>query len=504
MDLKLETRLESEQVTSHTSGSMRFDEFFKAFPRPIYIWQYQSGDFILVDFNNTGQEFLQDLADAFLKGGEKNSQLESDDAIADIARCYREKARFKREVFGYPLPTSGELKDLVITYSYIEPDFVMMSIKDVTEERAMLNELQRLSNAVEQTDDAVFITDRNGVIEYVNPAFERITGYAKAEILGNTPRVMKSGEMPISYYKSLWKTILDGKTFQTRTTNRRKDDSQFIVDQTITPMRDQGGRITHFVSVLKDVTELVRFQEQETEHRLAGRLQQSLFPKSSPRIDGYEIAGVVFPAKFTSGDCFDFIPMLDDTTGIVVGDVCGHGLSSALIMAETRAYLRSLTRFEADPRRVLGQLNEQIYSDLVNIGFITISLARLDPRNHVIEYANAGNWPAYVFDVQGNVRREIRTGGYPIGVTSILELEPCAPIHLAPGEMVIFLTDGIPEALNASDGDFGIQRLLSVIQKHRTAPAGEIIQIVRDEVLNFLGAVEPEDDQTLVICKRVQ
>ena len=69
--------------------------------------------------------------------------------------------------------STGEVKDLVITYAFVEPDFVMMSIKDVTEERAMLNELQRLSSAVEQTADAVFITDRDGMIEYVNPAFEQ-------------------------------------------------------------------------------------------------------------------------------------------------------------------------------------------------------------------------------------------------------------------------------------------------------------------------------------------
>jgi PAS domain S-box-containing protein len=504
MDVKLETRLENIQPTPIESGAVRFDKFFKAFPRPIYIWQYRNGDLFLIDNNDTGEVYRQDLVDALLKQGGGQDHPDADTAIDDILHCYQEKTRFKRELLGYRLSSTGEVRDLVITYAFIQPGFVMMSIKDVTDERAVLNKLQRLSNAVEQTADIVFITDRNGIIEYVNPAFEHITGYSQGEVLGKTPRVLKSGEMPQSYYRSLWKTILDGKPFQTQTTNHRRDGTKFVVDQTITPIRDQAGKITHFVSVLKDVTERIQFQEQETEHRLAGRLQQSLFPKKPPKIEGYDIAGAVFPAKFTSGDCFDFIPMKDGTTGIVVGDVCGHGLSSALIMAETRAYLRSLARFEGDPRLVLGQLNEQIYSDLATIGFITISLARLDPRSHVLEYANAGNWPAYIFDVQGNVRREIRTGGYPIGVTSLLELEPCAPIRLAPGEMVIFLTDGIPEALNATDTGFGIQKLLSLIQKHRAAPAEEIIQMVREEVLSFLGAVEPEDDQTLVICKRVQ
>jgi PAS domain S-box-containing protein len=503
MDLKIDTRLARKPEAATDTGLVRFDLFFKAFPRPIYIWQYQNGDFILVDYNDTGEVYLPDLTEGILPHGAGESSPGGDEVVSDMKRCFLEKSRIKRELPGYQLLGTGNVKDLVITYAFVEPVFVMMSIKDVTEERAMLNELERLSSAVEQTADAVFITDRNGVIEYVNPAFEVVTGFPRAEVLGNTPRIMKSGEMPPGYYEKLWNTILNGKAFQGQTINHRRDGSKLIVEQTITPMKDQTGQITHFVSLLKDVTERIHFQEQETEHRLAGRIQQGLFPKRPPEIKGYDIAGAVFPASNTSGDCFDFIPMLDGTTGIVVGDVCGHGMGSALIMASARAYLRSITRYVSDPRVVLGELNDQIFADLIDVGFITVSLARLDPGRNTLEYANAGNWPAYILDSGGNVIREIRTGGIPIGLKAEFKLRPSEPTQLEPGSMAVFLTDGIPEAMDGSDQAFGIERMLALIKANRAAPASEIIQKVRDEVVSFLGSVDHDDDQTLVICKRV-
>jgi PAS domain S-box-containing protein len=480
MDLKIDTRLARKPDAATDAGVVRFDLFFKAFPRPIYIWQYQNGDFILVDYNDTGEVYLPDLTEGILPQGAGESSPSGDEVVSDMRRCFLEKSRFKRELPAYLLLGTGEVKDLVITYAFVEPVFVMMSIKDVTEERAVLNELKRLSNAVEQTADAVFITDRTGVIEYVNPAFEVVTGYPRTEVLGKTPRIMKSGEMPPVYYEKLWNTILNGKAFQGQTINHRRDGSKLIVEQTITPMKDQSGQITHFVSLLKDVTERIHYQEQETEHRLAGRIQQGLFPKRPPGIKGYDIAGAVFPASNTSGDCFDFIPMLDDTTGIVVGDVCGHGMGSALIMASARADLRSITRYVSDPRVVLGELNDQIFADLIDVGFITVSLARLDPGRHTLEYANAGNWPAYILDSRGNVTREIRTGGIPIGLKAEFKLRPSEPTLLEPGSMAVFLTDGIPEAMDDSNQAFGIERMLALIKANRTAPASKIIQKVRD------------------------
>ena len=189
--------------------------------------------------------------------------------------------------------------------------------------------------------------------------------------------------------------------------------------------------------------------------------------------------------------------------GIVVGDVCGHGMGPALIMSTARAYLRSLTRYLADPRNVLHEINNHIFSDIVDFGFITMFLARLDPENHVLECANAGNWPAYILSAQGEVLHEVYTQGIPIGLSPNLTLGEQQPIQLSLGDIVLLITDGIPEANNLANEEFGVQRMLSIIKEHHLAPAQKIIECLREEVLEFLGSAEQEDDQTIVICKRV-
>ena len=113
-------------------------------------------------------------------------------------------------------------------------------------------------------------------------------------------------------------------------------------------MTDEDGNITNFVSVIKDITELKEKQEQEVRLHVAQEVQQKLC-KTTISLPGYDIAGATFSAVETSGDYFDFISMPNGYTGIVVGDVCGHGIASALIMAETRAYLRAFAKVESDP-----------------------------------------------------------------------------------------------------------------------------------------------------------
>ncbi len=182
-------------------------------------------------------------------------------------------------------------------------------LRDITLQKEAEERLQRLSNALEQTADTVVITDRKGTIEYVNPAFETTTGYSKEEAIGDNPRILKSGLQSAEFYRNLWETIFRGETFRGTTVNRKKDGKFFYAEQTITPMRDSDNEITHFVSVLKDMTERRKIQEQEIELEVASMVQRRLFPSEPPQIAGYDLAGAVFPAEATSGDYFDFVPM---------------------------------------------------------------------------------------------------------------------------------------------------------------------------------------------------
>jgi len=122
--------------------------------------------------------------------------------------------------------------------------------------------LRKLSRAVEQSADTVVITDRNGTIEYVNPAFEKLTGYSREEACGRTPRLLKSGEQAPEMYQEMWRTILSGNVFRGILVNRKKSGDLYYVEESVSPVRDGAGQITHFISNGRDLTERLRLEAQ--------------------------------------------------------------------------------------------------------------------------------------------------------------------------------------------------------------------------------------------------
>ena len=122
--------------------------------------------------------------------------------------------------------------------------------------------MRKLSRAVEQSADTVVITDRQGIIEYVNPAFEMLTGYSRDDVQGKTPRVLKSGEQASDVYQQMWKTILAGNVYRGILVNRKKNGQLYYVEESICPIRDAEGQITHFISNGRDLTERLRLEAQ--------------------------------------------------------------------------------------------------------------------------------------------------------------------------------------------------------------------------------------------------
>ena len=217
----------------------------------------------------------------------------------------------------------------------------------------------QLVRAVEQTADAVMLTNRQGVIEYVNPAFEETTGFPVNEALGRTPNLLKSGMHDERFYKELWAQLITGKPFRGIIINRKKSGQLYWTAQTISSMKDEHGEITHFVSVLKDLTELRKQQEQEFHLRIAHAIQQRL-NTTVAWLPGFDIAGTVCSAMLTGGDYFDFVAQPDGCLCVAIGDVSGHGFGAALVMAETRAYVRSYAMLEADTGAILSRVNKAL------------------------------------------------------------------------------------------------------------------------------------------------
>jgi sigma-B regulation protein RsbU (phosphoserine phosphatase) len=377
---------------------------------------------------------------------------------------------------------------------------------DVTEKSRREARTRQLANAVEQTADTVIITNRAGVIEYVNPAFEYTTGYTAEEALGQTPRLLKSGQHPPEFYRDVWTRLLAGEVVRGVLINRKKGGEQYCAEQTITPMRDARGTITSFVSVVKDITELRRREEQDIELRLAASIQQRLYPAAPPIVSGLDFAAATAPAGAMNGDYFDFFTLRDGALAIAIGDVSGHGLGQALIMAQTRAYLRSMARVHADVGVILTELDKLLAPDLEPGRFISLLLVRLDPKTLVLQYANAGHEPGCLLDPAGAIKMVLESTGPPLGLPG--EANPSrvvaasSPVPLERGDVLVLLTDGIAEAESPSGVPFGWEHALGVIGAHGQATAEGIVQALSSAIRSFQDGTAQRDDVTMVVCKR--
>ncbi len=377
-----------------------------------------------------------------------------------------------------------------------------MSIRtDITDNRKAHEIVQRLSSAVEQTADVIFITNRDGIMEYVNPAFEKTTGFSREEALGKNPRILKSGVHDSDYYKSLWKTILAGEVFRHTSINRKKNGELFHAEQTITPMKDLDGSVTHFVSVVKDLTEQVKRRETEIEMQYASEVQKKLYPDQPPQIEGVDISGIVFPAVATCGDYYDYLLMPDGALGLAIGDVCGHGLGPALIMAEARAYLRSLVKASFDLSQIFDTMNRELRADLEKGNFVTLLLARIDVAGRRLFYESAGHTPAYLLDRTGEVKAPMYATGPPLGMFHDSSYGMVESLTIDRGDVLVLLTDGITESEGGDGTPFGTGRTLNVIREHLDEPASQITHHVYRSVREFAKETPQRDDITIVVCK---
>ncbi len=380
---------------------------------------------------------------------------------------------------------------------------VIVLVKAKHGEARSKERVRRFANAVHQTADAVFITDRSGTIEYVNPAFEGTTGYSSDEVIGQTPRILKSGEQGPEYYKRLWETVLGGKSFHGTPINRKRNGDLYHAEQTITPMYSGNGEITHFVSVMRDMTDRKLIERQEIEMGLGASIQRKLLPEHPPRSDGYDVAGAVLPALATCGDYYDFINTRDDGLCLAVADACGHGVGPALIAVQVRAHLRSLVQTDLELNQILFEINQILVSDLDDDLFVTMAVVCVDATTGSLRWANAGHPTAYVFDTTGSVKTELRSTGLPLGMLPGRPYTLGQGVTIQPGDVVLMITDGFLEALNADGAEFGTDRVLEVMNASVQLSAKEIVQRLHDAVREFADGHPQDDDLTAVVFKRI-
>jgi len=360
--------------------------------------------------------------------------------------------------------------------------------------------LQVLTRVLEQTGDSVVITDVEGKIAYVNPAFETTSGYSQPEALGKTPRILKSGLHDAEFFRQLWSRLKEGQPHRGMVINRRKTGELYWSQQTITPLRDEAGSLSHFVSVSRDITELKRKEEQDFQLQLARDVQRR-FCEPPPAVPGFDIGAASHPAYETGGDYFDFIHQQDGSIVIVMGDVKGHGYGSALLMALTRAYLRSFASMHLEVHEILARINHMLLKDLEQHQFVTLCLVRLQPEGRKLSYANAGHVPGFLLFSSGEMKQSLDSTGPPLGLFAESEFLQPGTICLEGGEMLILTTDGITEAASRDGNQFGAQRVLDYARTHAHEPASQIASGMHQAARSYVENDPQDDDITVLVIK---
>jgi sigma-B regulation protein RsbU (phosphoserine phosphatase) len=170
-------------------------------------------------------------------------------------------------------------------------------------------------------------------------------------------------------------------------------------------------------------------------------------------------------------------------------------------MAETRAYVRCYAMLESDMGAILSRVNSALVSDLEGGRYVTLLLARLDPRNRSVEYAGAGHIPCYSLRSSGEIGHVMESTGPPSGLFAGSQFSSSPAIPLDYGGALVLLTDGVTEAANNDDAQFGADRVLEFIISHLQSSAAEVVRGIHETVLAFTGGGPPSDDITSVICK---
>jgi sigma-B regulation protein RsbU (phosphoserine phosphatase) len=302
------------------------------------------------------------------------------------------------------------------------------------------------------------------------------------------------------FYSELWNQILQGESFRGTLVNRKKSGELYWTEQTITPIKDSTDTITHFVSVLKDITELRKKQEQELQLRLAREVQQRFYSGAAISVAGFDIASAAEPEEETGGDYLDLFSMPDGRICIGIGDVCGHGLGSALVMALTRAYVRSFAEVESDPARILRSVNHMLIADLEDCRFVTLLLVCLDGPNRSLCYASAGHTPGFLMNGTGNIDCALESSGPPLGLFDHSQFVTSV-IRLTPQQLVILMTDGATETTNPEDVQFGTEGVLDYVRAHRHDSARVLADGICRAARSFAGDNPQEDDVTDVVVK---
>lgn len=349
-------RVETEQAIRASDAKLR--SVFAGVPDLMLI---HTAEGEILDCNDVVHEFLGRVHEDVV-GIRMDEIEESGFGESFAARVQRVRAEGRHWYEGTYRGARGVIRTVDVHASVIEfegQDAILTVARDASARKLMESERELLAAAVEATGEGIVITDADGRIEYVNPAFERTTGYSRSELVGQTPRVMKSGKHEDDHYSQLWSAISAGRSWAGHFVNRRRDGELYEDETTIAPVRGKGGAITNFVAVKRDVTAQVQLEAQlrqaqkmEAVGQLAGGVAHDFNNVLTAILGNAEMMRAELEAELPSDD-----PLLAALREIERGGKRAANLTRRLLSFSRR---RAAEPAVLDPRRVIREMEQML------------------------------------------------------------------------------------------------------------------------------------------------
>ncbi len=357
---------------------------------------------------------------------------------------------------------------------------------------------EKYRRIIETTGEGFLLMDKDLNIVDLNKAYCRMIGVSRNELLGRNFIDLVS-EQHRFYISANRDDLFNIGNY--RFESELKSGSGAGVEVLIhgNTLYGDTGAIIGNMAFITDMT------EHKKALRLAGEVQKSLLPQDAPQVPGFEICGKTISCDEIGGDYYDFIMgpgTQKNQLSVVVGDISGHGVDSALLMTTARAFLRMRASQPGSITDIVSAMNRHLAEDVSDTGkFMTLFYLKVDAKKRSVEWVRAGHEPAWLYDPNKNRFDELRGPGMALGVVEDYEYISNNKSHLKKGQLIIVATDGIWEGHNKAGEMFGKPRLQSLISTYASSNAQTMINAIFNEHLHFTQDAKREDDLTMVIVK---
>ncbi|MFC1830931.1 SpoIIE family protein phosphatase [Thermodesulfobacteriota bacterium] len=369
--------------------------------------------------------------------------------------------------------------------------------KKLAEEKLRKSE-EKFRRIVETAGEGFVLMNEGLDIADVNNAYCQMIGYSREELLGKSVLDLATDDFR-SFMLATKEKYLAEEQRNLEGELVSKDGRTIPVLIHGSTLLDDNGRTIGNMAFVTDMT------EHKKALMLAGEVQKSMLPSEMPRVRGLDIAGRNVSCDEIGGDYYDFIWRRDSSKGmfsIVVGDISGHGVDSALLMTTARAFLRMRASQPGSISEIVTAMNNHLAQDTLDTGkFMTLFCLTIDPERQYLDWVRAGHDPALIYSPEQDEFEELKGIGIALGVSDGFKYAENHKTGLRNGQIIAIGTDGIWEAFNRDGEMFGKARYQDIIKKNADKSAEEILNAVYHELSEFTLGKKSEDDITLVIVK---